>query len=162
MHLVRSVRRVVWIFTAMSLAGCYTFQPARQSDLIPGRVIALDINDRGRVALGGTIGPELSQVEGSLVSMDSSEYVLHVSGVHFLRGGEQVWKGELVHIKTDFVESRYERQFSTVRSVLLGAIAVGAVAYVAAKGLSALGSGDVSGPAKGDTSAVTTRVPRRP
>jgi hypothetical protein len=145
----------------MSLAGCYTFQPARQVTSLPGTVLALDINDRGRVALGGMIGPEVSQIEGSVVSMDSSEYVLHVTGIHFLRGGEQAWTGEMVHIKSEYVSSRYERHLSVVRSALLGAVAVGAVAVVAAKGLSALGTGDVSGPAKGDTSAVSSRVPRK-
>lgn len=146
----------------MSLAGCYTFQPAGQATAIPGSVIALDINDRGRVALGGTIGPEIARIEGSVVSMDTSEYVLHVTGVQFLRGGEQSWRGEMVHIKTDYVGSRYERHFSTVRSALLGAVAVGAIAIVAAKGLSGLGTGDQPGSGKGDTSAVTSRVPRKP
>lgn len=144
----------------MCLAGCYTFEPARQSSLAPDSMIALDINDRGRVAMGGSIGPEISQIEGRLVSMDSSEYVLHVTGVHFLRGGEQAWTGEMVHVKTDFVSARYERQFSWVRTGLLSAVAVGAIAVVAAKGLTGLGTGDL--PMPKDSSAQTTRSPRRP
>ena len=146
----------------MCLAGCYTLEPARQlAAVAPGTVIALDLTDRGRAALGGSIGPEVGQIEGRLVSMDTSEYVLQVTGIRFLRGGEQTWTGEVVHVKSEYVSSRYERRFSTVRSVLFGAVAVGAVAVVAAKGLSGFGTGD-SGSGKGDSSATQTRVPRRP
>lgn len=163
MRRVRTARRLGWIVTSMCLAGCYTLEPARQLTAPPpGSVIALDLNDRGRAALGGSIGPEVGQIEGRLVSMDTSEFVLQVTGIRFLRGSEQAWTGEVVHVKSDFVSSRYERRFSTVRSVLLGAVAVGAVAVAAAKGLSAFGTGDASGPAKGDTSVTATRVPRKP
>ena len=93
--------------------------------------------------------------------MDTSEYVLHVTGLHFLRGGEQAWSGELVHVKTDFVGSRYERHFSPVRSALLGAVAVGAVALVVTKGLGGLGTGD-SDSRKPDTTATQVRMPRKP
>jgi hypothetical protein len=158
---VTNARRLVWLFTSLCLAGCYTFQPARQTTFVPGTVIALDLNDNGRAALGGTIGPEISRIEGNVVSMDANEYVLHVTGVHFLRGGEQAWRGEMVHIKTDFVSSRFERQFSTGRTLVLGAIAVGAIAAVAASGLVGFGTGDGGNPGKGDTSAVTSRIPRK-
>jgi len=124
----------------------------------PGSVIALDISDQGRLALGGLIGPELSQIEGRFVSMEGGEYVLHVTGVRFLRGGEQVWRGEAVHIKPEYVGTRYERKFSTVRSVALGAVAVAAIAVVAGKGLRGFSQGD-RGDMPSDTSQ-TVRLPR--
>jgi len=153
------VKRLVWSATAICVAGCYELQPARQSPE-PGAVIALDISDQGRVALGGLVGPELSQIEGRFVSMEKGEYVLHVTGVRFLRGGEQGWSGETVSIKPEYVTSRYQRKFSTVKTVALSAIAVGAVALVATKGLSGLSQGD-RGSIPGDTSQ-TVRRPLRP
>lgn len=144
----------------MSLAGCYTLVPARQTTPQPGDVIALDITDAGRVALGGLIGPEISQVEGRFVGMDSSAYVVGVTAVRFLQGGDQVWHGENVHIKSEYVASRYERRFSAVRSVALGAVAVGAVALVATKSLHGFGQGAESGKTPGDT-GQTVRVPQR-
>jgi len=125
---------------------------------VPGTVIALDISDQGRVALGGLIGPELSQVEGRLVSVEGGEYVLQVTGVRFLRGGEQVWRGETVRIKSDYVATRYERRLSKVRSVALGALAVGVVALVATKSLRGFGQGDRD-VAPSDT-GQTVRIPR--
>jgi hypothetical protein len=142
----------------MCLAGCYTLEPARVTAFPVGAVIALDITDQGRAVLGGSIGPEVGQIEGRLVSMDTSEYVLQVTGIRFLRGGEQAWTGEVVHVRSEYVSARYERRFSTVRSVLLGAVAVGAIAAVAAEGLSGLGTGDVPG-GKGDSSVTARRLP---
>ena len=102
---------MAWGCTAVCLAGCYTLEPASRVAPEPGSVIALDISDQGRVALGGLIGPELAQIEGKFVSMDSGQYVLHATGVRFLRGGEQGWNGETVRIKSEYVTSRYERRF---------------------------------------------------
>lgn len=147
------------VAASVSLAGCYTLVPARQTAPQPGDEIALDITDAGRVALGGLIGPEISQVEGRFVGMDSSAYVVGVTTVRFLRGGDQVWHGENVHIKPEYVASRYERRFSTARTVALGAVAVGAVALVAAKSLQGFGQGGDSGKTPGDTSQ-TVRVPQ--
>jgi hypothetical protein len=144
----------------MFLAGCYSLEPARHPVPELGSVIALDVTDRGRVALGGEIGPELSQIEGRLVSRDSNEYVVGVTGVRFLRGGAQVWHGETVHLKSDYVGTRYERRFSTVRSVALGALAVGAVGLVATSSLRGFGQGNGATPPK-DTGAMQIRIPIR-
>jgi len=134
-------------------------EPARQTVPEPGSTIALDISDQGRVALGGLVGPELAQVEGRFVGMENSEYVLHVTGVRFLRGGEQGWSGETVRIKPEYVTSRYQRKFSTVKSVALGAIAVGAVALVATAGLRGLSQGD-RGTIPDSSTGVTLRRPQ--
>jgi len=148
---------MTWVGTAVCLAGCYTLEPARRQTPEPGSAIALDISDQGRVALGGLVGPELSQIEGRFVSMESGEYVIHVTGVRFLRGGEQGWRGETVRLKPEYVSSRYERKFSSVRTAALAAVAVGAVALVAAKGLRGFTQGD-RGSTPGDTSQ-TVRLP---
>ena len=63
-----------WI--AVPLVGCYTLQPTGGPVPQPGTVIGLDINDAGRVALGGSMGPEIGQVEGRLVQRDNSEFVV--------------------------------------------------------------------------------------
>lgn len=143
----------------MSLAGCYTLEPARTSAPQPGSVIAVDITDAGRVALGGMIGPEIAQVEGRLIGADPSEYVIGVTDVRFLRGGDQVWHGETVHIKSEYVSARYDRRFSAVRSAALGAVAVGAVALIATKSLHGFGQGE-SGKTPSDT-GMTQRIPQR-
>lgn len=123
------------------LAGCYTLRPAGGTTLAPGEVVALDINDQGRVALGGSIGPEIARIEGRLVDDDPEEYLLSVRRLEFLRGGEQAWAGERVRIRRDFVGNVYERQLSQPRSYTLAAVIVaGAVAFFVTRDLFGLGT----------------------
>ena len=117
---------------ALSLvAGCYTLQPAARVPEV-GTVVALDVNDVGRMALGNSIGPEVGQIEGRLISQENGEYLLAVSTVRFLRGGEQIWSGERVRVNRDHVGNSYERRFSKGRTIALGATVVAGVAAIVA------------------------------
>jgi hypothetical protein len=151
--------RALVVGFAVFVAGCYSLQPASGPAPQLGTIIGLDINDAGRSALGGSMGPEIGQVEGRLVDRDSSEYVVAVTALHLLRGGEQVWHGETIHIKNEYVTSVYERRFSASRSAALAAAGVGAVAIIATRSLIGLGSSGDSGKTPIDT-AHTQRRPR--
>jgi hypothetical protein len=106
------------------------------------------------------MGPEIGQVEGRLIEKDSSEYVVGVTAIHLIRGGDQVWHGEVVHIKSAYVSSLYERRFSASRSIAMGAAGLGAIAAIATQSLGGLGSTERPGQSPGDT-AHTQRRPRR-
>lgn len=142
------------------LAGCYTLEPVRGTSPALGSQVALDVNDAGRVALGGTMGPTVSQVEGRLIERDSSHYLVAVSGVQLLQGGEQVWSGERIRLNPEFVTGVYERRFSKSRTAVMGAGAVGAFALILARSLLVNPAPQVELPAPGDT-VHTTRIPRR-
>jgi hypothetical protein len=138
------------------LASCYTLTPARGVDPAVGTRVALDVNDTGRVALGGSMGPEISQVEGRLISKENGEYVIAVSSIRLLSGGQEVWRGEQVRIKQEHVRSVYERRFSTGRSVALGVSVVGSfAAYLATRALTT--SGDDNPRGGGPDTAQTQR-----
>jgi hypothetical protein len=144
----------------MVLAGCYAYEPARTTPN-PGVQLAWEINDAGRVALGGAMGPEISRVEGRLIQKDNTEYVVAVSSVQLLRGGEQTWRGEQVRIKQDYVSAMYERKLSKGRSIAAAAITAGVVALVATKS-SLLGLGGLDPlPGPSDTASAGRR-PVRP
>ncbi len=147
------------IGTSVLVVGCYTLQPTTTTAPQPGSIIGLDINDAGRVALGGSMGPAILQIEGRLVERNSTEYVVGVQTVRLLQGGEQTWHGEVVHIRSDYVSTLYERHFSAARSAALAAVGVGAIAAIATRSLIGLGTGDQSGKQPGDT-AHTQRRPR--
>ena len=110
------------------LAGCYALQPAAGVAPVVGTNVGFDINDAGRVALGGSMGPEIGQVSGRLVAADSEEYTLAVSDIQLLRGDTQVWRGEEVRIKTSYVSTIYARRFSPARTLAMAAVGAGAVA----------------------------------
>ena len=105
---------------------CYSLQPMVSATPAPGTRMAFAINDVGRVALGGSMGPELLRVEGYLQSREGDDYFVNVSGVQLLQGGFQTWAGETVRINSSYVSAVYEKKFSKVKTI--GAIAVVSVA----------------------------------
>jgi hypothetical protein len=139
-------RLVAFAALGVLLAGCYTLQPARGFVPEVGTQVAFDVNDSGRVALGGSMGPEIGQVEGRLIGRDNGEYLLAVSAVRLVRGGEQVWRGEQVRIKPGHVSSVYVRRFSTARTVALGTtVGGGFAAFLITRALRGGGNGNDSG-----------------
>ena len=142
---------------ALGLVGCYTLHPTGGGVPPVGTEVAFDVNDAGRLALGGQMGPEIKQVEGRLLDQENGEYVVAVSTIRLLRGGEQTWSGEKVRIKTEHVGTAYTRRLSKGRTIALAAVGVGAVALVVTRSLK--GSGDEETRVPGD-SAQTRRVPQ--
>src|SRR4051794_14171659 len=107
--------------------SCYSLEPSAALVPVPGTRLAFSINDVGRVALGGSMGPELRRVEGNLQSKDGDDYVVNVTGVELLQGGYQTWAGETVRIKSSYVSAIYEKRFSKARTALfIGGAAVAA------------------------------------
>jgi len=107
--------------------SCYNLQPVSVAVPEPGTRIAFTINDVGRVALGGSMGPELRRVEGSFQSKDGDDYLVNVLGVELLQGGYQTWAGESVRINSSYVSAVYEKTFSKSKTALaVGGIAVAA------------------------------------
>ena len=96
--------------------------------------------------MGGVMVPEMAQIEGRLTRMDANEYELAITTVRLLRGGEQVWRGELVRVKKDYVTRVYEKHFSVARTVMAGVAGASVVAYVAGKALVGAGTGDMRVP----------------
>lgn len=147
-----SVCLLVW------LTACYSFAPVINSTLPLGTVVALDITDAGRVALGGSMGPEIGQVEGRLVQNTNGEYIVAVSTVKYLRGGEQKWTGERISIKSEHVSSVKERRFSKKRSGIFAGAALSAVALLITRSIIGSGQSD-PGKMPGDT-LQSVRIPR--
>jgi hypothetical protein len=147
------------VVLVLGLAGCYTLQPARGESPQVGTRVAFDVNDAGRVALGGSMGPEIDQVEGRLLERTDDEYVLAVANVKLLRGGHQVWGGETVRIKSDHVATTYTRRFSRARTVGLAIAGGGAVAFLVTRAITGAGDRDET-TIPGDT--VQTQLSPRP
>lgn len=101
------------------------------------------------------MGPEIGQIEGRLVQQDTSEYLVAVTSVHLLRGGEQTWSGEAIHLKSSYVGRVYERKYSKSRTLALTAVGVGIAAAIATRSI--IGAGDVGSQTPPDSSGQTTR-----
>ena len=120
--------RTGWTILGVCLAGCYSLQPVRGVEPQVGTQVAFDVNDAGRVALGGTMGPEIAQVEGRLLEKAPGGYLLSVTAIRLLRGGEQVWAGEQIRLREDHLGPAYERRFSTGRTIAFTAVSLGGLA----------------------------------
>ena len=123
-----------------TMTGCYVYAPVGQ----PGRgtTVLLDLNDRGRVGLGESVGPSASAVEGTLTSDPDSAYALNVQAVRYLNGQNNRWTGEPLVVSKSFVGNVRAKEFSRSRTFLTAAaIAAGAVAIIVTR--SVLGTGNV-------------------
>lgn len=144
--------------TVLVSAGCYTLEPVGNQPLPLGSQVSLSINDAGRAALGGQMGPEISDIQGRLLQRDSAEYVLAVAQVSLLRGGEQVWAGERIRVKTGYVNTISERRFSRSRTVAVSAVTLGVVVAIFSQGILGNVAGDDNHPRT--DSANSNRIPR--
>ena len=152
---MRRLRIAVGILAVM---GCYTLQPVAGQPLPLGVVVSLGLNDAGRAGMGAQMGPEIAEIEGRLTEKDSDAYVLAVAQVRLLRGGTQVWAGERVRVKTEFVTGVSTKRFSRAKTAIVSAAAISVVVLSIKQGI----FGNVAGEEKKtppDTS-LSSRYPR--
>ena len=151
-------RRIVVAVTLLVSTGCYTMQPVSEQPFPLGITVELVINDAGRAALRPMMGPEVAKVQGRLVQKDSTGYTVAVTQLGLLRDGTQVWSGERVSIKSEYVNSVAERRFSRGRTAVVTAAVLGVVAIVFTQSIKGSLFGD-DGKVPSDT-AVAVRYPR--
>lgn len=127
---VRRMRAALLLLVGLQpvLSACYSAVPV-ETVTAPGSTLLLDLNDRGRVALGDSIGPSAARIEGVLATRSDSNYVLRVSSVQYLNGQSNRWSGEPLTIPADLVGRARERRFSRARTY---GLAAGIVATIVA------------------------------
>jgi hypothetical protein len=113
-----------------SLSGCYVHTPLAGAPR-PGSTVVLDLNDRGRLALGDSIGSSAAEIRGAVEASSDSSYVLRVESVRYLNGQFNRWSGEPLLVRADLVGRARERQFSRKRSWALGLGTAAAIVAVA-------------------------------
>jgi hypothetical protein len=113
------------------LAGaCYAYHPAAAAPELASRVSVV-LSDFGRLEASRQIGPRADRVEGALVAVTDTGYLLAVSGVKPLNAEWVRWTGETVSVRRDHVALLYERRLSKVRTaVFIGGAVAALVATV--------------------------------
>jgi hypothetical protein len=136
------------VLSAGIAAGCYVYEPVTSSMIAPGKSIAIDLNDLGRLNLASLIGPEVRRISGVLVSQSNAEYVVRVNQLGFFNGKTSEWSGEAVTVRNDYVSALYEEKLSASRTaVAVAGGAAGVGALLAARNLIGLGgNGDETKP----------------
>jgi hypothetical protein len=122
-------------------AGCYTFVPSASGIFAPGKTVALDLNDLGRLNLSNLVGSDVMRLSGLLVDQTSSGYTVKVDQLTYLNGRTAEWSGEALSVRRDFISVAYEQKLSSSKTALAVLASAGAVAgLVAARSI--IGSGD--------------------
>jgi hypothetical protein len=128
-----------------ALGACYSYAPVAVHPA-PQTHLALVLSDRGRVGAGASLGPAVLRVEGTLVDVTDTAYVLSVSDVQNIGGVRNRWGGEVVTVPREYVASTYERRFSGGKTAALAVGVAGAfVAFAASRSLFGFGGGDDGG-----------------
>jgi hypothetical protein len=149
---VRRVRACVLALMAANTLGCYVYRPVPAAPA-PGTRLALELNDRGRVALADSVGPSADLIEGSFVSRTDSAYVVHVKSVRYINRQTHPWTNEPLTVRSALLRDIRERRLSRGRTALVASAAVGGVvAFLLSTDL--LGSGSVRRPQPGDGTGV--------
>lgn len=102
-----------------SVSGCYTNVPVSGAPR-PGTKLVVNLTDRGRVAMGDSIGPSAEEILGEVQTSSDSSYVLRVESIRYLNGQSNRWTGESLTIRTDLIGRTRERRFSRTRTWALG------------------------------------------
>ena len=153
------MRRAAAVIAMVGMVtGCYATHPVAGTAVPVGNVVILTVTDQGRAALAEQLGPSIEGVEGRLVARDSASYTLSMQAVRLLRGGEQVWTGERVRIRSEHVALVSEKKFSRSRTALVSAATIAVIVGVAKGGLAGLLQGE-EGKTPSD-SAISVRIPR--
>ena len=128
------------------MAGCYAFVPSESSLIAPGRQIALDLNDLGRLNLSSQIGGDVMQLSGLLVQQSATAFTVKTMHVTYLNGRTSEWSGEPVTVGQEYVRGVYRQAISPAKTVGAVAAAVAiAAGIIAGQGLSGNGNAGSGG-----------------
>ena len=136
--------------------ACYDYVPL---ETMPpaGERVSLVMTDQGRVNLAGRFGPGLATIDGTLVGIQDSNYIINVFRVSQISGSHALWTGEQSYINRALVGTVRARQLSVWRTTALVGLIAGAAALTAG-GLSA---GGTQPEARSDSTKppASTRIP---
>lgn len=141
-HATGAMRGSLLAFLLGVGTGCYSF-PNVVAVPQAGTRVVLELNDRGRVGMGESIGPAATRIEGVVQSVPDSAYPLRVVSVDYSNGQSNKWNGEPLTVSRNFISTVKQRQFSKSRTFLFAAsVAAVALGFALTRGIIGHGSPD--------------------
>lgn len=132
-------------FVTAIVPACYNYAPVAVSPE-PATRFALVLNDQGRVGAAPQVGASVARIEGAVVDVTDTAYVVRVAEVRGLFGGRTRWNGEAVTIRREYVSTALQRRFSPGKSLALAVALGGALVAIVASGtLAVFGIGGDNG-----------------
>lgn len=124
-----------------SVVGCYQYVPITASAPVAGTEVSLGVNDQGRVALAGQIGPGARRLRGRLTQATDSLFVISLTSVEYVGAPVPArWAGEAISLSRDYVSDIGERRLSRSRSWLTAGVVAALAAAVSTIAIVGFGS----------------------
>lgn len=142
---MRLIRRSVLLPLVLASAACYDYHPVTDSSAGSGSEIRLSLTDRGSIDLAPLIGPQITKLDGTLVSVADTMLVVRVSSVINRVGFSSSWNGEQLRVPKGAVSGLERRSLNRRKSWLVGGGSAAVVA-LASLSFSLIGGGGKSSP----------------
>lgn len=122
------MKHAVIALPLLLVLGCFRYAPLTAAETSAGDVVRFRLTEPGSSRLAALVGPQALSLDGRLVSVSDSGYVVAVSSV--TRTGPSViqWSGETVTIPRDAIAGTERRVVDRGRSFAAAAVAIAAVA----------------------------------
>jgi hypothetical protein len=118
-------------FGSVLLCACYVTTPVPAAPApVPGTKLHVQLTDVGTTSLAQYLGPNVTFVDGRLLSETDTSLALAVSGTTMRSGDEQFWKGENVSLPHSAIATLSQKKVSWWRSVILAGGIIGAVTSI--------------------------------
>jgi len=140
---MRSVARVC--FALVLASACYRYTASPNATPSSGDVVRLDLTTAGMERMTRVLGRDAVAVEGSILAVDDTSYVMAVSGTRQRENQSTLsWAGDRVVIPRSAVQSMERRSLDNKKTWLVaGLIVLGAIAAkVIISGFDAFAGGD--------------------
>jgi hypothetical protein len=143
-----TMRSVAVCFALVLASACYRYTPTSNATPSLGDIVRLDLTTAGMGRMSSILGRDAVAVEGSIVAVDDTSYVMSVSGTRQREDQSRLsWAGERVVIPRSAVQSIERRSLDKKKTWLVaGLVVLGAIAAkVIVSGIDALAGGDDGG-----------------
>jgi len=109
------------------LTACYTQRPLETPIPTPATRIVAQVTDSGAVAVGTSVGPGASEVEGVVTTADAAVWNLSLVRVDYRGGNSVIWNREQVSFPRYALSNPTEKRVDKARSwMAAGLITLGA------------------------------------
>ncbi len=132
-------RRPIAVLLLLSLGACHTSRPMERMP-VANDMARVRLTDLGAAMMAPVVGPGVTGLRGTIMSIDSVTVRMSVVAVTDRDGLENRWLGEQVTVKREFITGFDEREISSFKSALV-VVGIGLGMFV----LAAVASGGTDG-----------------
>lgn len=141
--------RAAVVIAIVSSAACYAQVPITDASAAPaGEPVHAVLTPYGSVEMVSKLGPNVHEVDGRLVSLDTSTVTIALATTVGLDGSQQNWSGDRIEFPRTVLDQLTTSRFSAKRTVWLGVVTVAGVAVLRGVlgGTSLVGGGGSNSP----------------